>query len=214
MRLCALCVRVLLFIGAHKRTSPQIDWCQFPQQWLCFHCDVKPDRVSVSFFFKAEMTARFSFSFFLLIRPHPNPNKGEFFYICCAFTHMVTQALLIVVWSSVILYYTYTYIYSHLNQGKQTVLGSSSPSSHPAWINTKPISASVQPLTSHHFTDFSLSTSLFSLQPIIILRKARLCLHLPSLRAETQWQHSRMHRRAEEISQFDKCGHICGRFSL
>lgn len=112
------------------------------------------------------------------------------------------------------LLHVHTYIYSHLNQGKQTVLGSSSPSSHPAWINTKPISASVQPLTSHHFTDFSLSTSLFSLQPIIILRKARLCLHLPSLRAETQWQHSRMHRRAEEISQFDKCGHICGRFSL
>lgn len=54
------------------------------------------------------------------------------------------------------------YIHSHLYQGKQAILGSSSPSSHPAWIYT-PSQPPVHPLISHHFTQPAASASLFLL---------------------------------------------------
>lgn len=74
--------------------------------------------------------------------------------------HMFRKTHLHMVWPLAIIYHKY--IYSHLYQGKQAVLGSSPPSSHPAWIySTEPISAPVHPLTSHHFTQLFASTSLF-----------------------------------------------------
>lgn len=61
-------------------------------------------------------------------------------------------------------HFSYKYIDCHLYQGKQAILGSSPPSSHPAWIySTEPISAPVHPLISHHFTQLSASASLFLL---------------------------------------------------
>lgn len=85
--------------------------------------------------------------------------------LCCLqlqIPYVQTHTQLRTVWPLVIIYHKY--IYTHLYQGKQAILGSSSASSNPAWIyNTELISAPVHPFLSHHFNQLSASTSPFLL---------------------------------------------------
>lgn len=83
-------------------------------------------------------------------------------YMLSGVTHTTCSDTYTLSYSVALIYQKY--IHSRLYRGTQSVLSSSPPSSHPAWIySTEPFSASAHPLISHHFTQISASASLFLL---------------------------------------------------
>ena len=114
-------------------------------------------------------------------------------------------------WPSAIIYHKY--IYSHLYQGKQTILGSSSLSSHPAWIySTETVSAPEHPLISTSPRSLLLPACI-SLKPIIIPYSKKPLMACVSQLSEQKQNGSSARstgKRRRSLSLIN--AHICGDF--
>lgn len=99
-----------------------------------------------------------------------------------------------------------TYTVAHI-WGKPAILGSSSPSSHPARIYSRQLFSGPGASTSP--SSLMQLPACFSLYPIIIPQKASV-----GLRNSQSRNTMAARREAEAISHFDECAHICGRFPL